>query len=344
MNEVRSAPPRRIERSEKTRTTLIKSVFEVKWIVFLNEYARKNTNFDNIERFNVLNSHRLLSNRTFEVEKGMASEDKIAALREFRQKIEGQGEYEVLGLSRGCDDSAVRAAYFACLKKYGADFFHGSDESVMEDVNYVNKRLRDAYDRLQTQEKRDAYDSISATGGGDKVSSEAGQEPIDFASVFEGEQALSRARALLERGEFVMAMKNLETALKSDPDSPEIAARLAYAQFMLLDVDKSGKRSRTRVDETRRVLASSAAALPNADYIPFYEGEVEKLDGNESKALEFFRAAYEISKSPLAQREIHLMESRLERAKLQKSASGGDQPKSLIDQVKELFGGLFGKK
>ena len=89
LNEVRSALPRRIERSEKTRTTLIKSVFEVKWIVFLNEYARKNTNFDNIERFNVLNSHRLLSNRTFEVEKGMASEDKIVALQEFRQKIEG---------------------------------------------------------------------------------------------------------------------------------------------------------------------------------------------------------------------------------------------------------------
>ncbi len=275
----------------------------------------------------------------------MASAEKIAALQQFRKQSDSYNYYEILGVSPGCDDSAVRAAYVACTKKYGADFFHGVDAAIMEDVNVVNKRVREAYDHLQKADKRAAYDTELAALETAKKSGipvpEASSDVVDFAAVFEGDQALSRARALLERGEFNVALKNLETAKRCDPQSIEIDARLAYARFMLLNVDKFGRRSKEKVEETRKILTDAANAMREADYIRYYQGEVEKLEGHNDEALKFYKEANRMLPLPLYQREIHLIETRKNNPK---NNAAEDAPKSITDQIKELFSGLFGKK
>jgi len=275
----------------------------------------------------------------------MASAEKIAALQEFRKQSDNYNYYEVLGVAPGCNDGAVRAAYVACTKKYGADFFHGVDAAVMEDVTVVNKRVREAYDHLQKADRREAYDkelaSIEAAkkSGAPLPTVDKG-DVVDFAAVFEGDQALSRARSLLERGEFNIALKNLETAQRFDPQSSEVQARLAYTRFMLLGVDRFGHRPKDKVEETRKILTDTGNVLREADYIRYYQGEVEKLEGNDTEALRFYKEANRMFTLPLYQREIHLLESR----KNNPQTASNSGSKSITDQIKDLFQGLFGKK
>lgn len=266
---------------------------------------------------------------------------KIAELRAFKEIMSGMNDFEILNVPQNCDDSAVRAGYFGRMKKFSADFFHGSPADIMEDVNIVNKRLREAYEHLQTAEKRQAaLKTLEAPAPAYPQASSAdatNNDPIDIEAVFAAEQAMSRAITLMERGDFQMARKYLDTAQQKDPAAHELDARIAYADFMLLELDEKGHRPQAEVMKARRILDKAASEWPKADYIRLYQGDLEKLEGNDEKALEFYKAANTIQPSPAAQQEIKLIEKRLEARK------NTPQTLSFIDKLKSAFQGLTRK-
>ncbi|MDR1027445.1 MAG: DnaJ domain-containing protein [Rickettsiales bacterium] len=69
--------------------------------------------------------------------------------------------YEVLGVAKGADDAAIKAAYRKLVLKYHPDKNHG-DKAAEESF----KEVSNAYDILKDPQKRAAYDQFGASGAG----------------------------------------------------------------------------------------------------------------------------------------------------------------------------------
>lgn len=273
----------------------------------------------------------------------MDKNEKLESLKTFHSLLEGKNHFEVLGIGQDADDGAIRTAYFGLLKKYGADYFNFvKDEGDRKIIDEVNRRLRQAYDAISKNSKREAY-IASLNGGGD---SEANQE-IDIRAVFEGEQALTQARSLMDRGEFKIAIQKLEKVISIDAKSIEAKVRLEYAKYMVMDVNSEGKRNKAVVANTMSALNDALEELPNADYLRVYLAEIETLEGHPRQAVEWYRAALKINPDNIqAKRELQLKKERDQKAREEK-AKAAQNPKGSeqlsLDSVKSAFSGFLEK-
>ena len=257
----------------------------------------------------------------------MDTNEKLQALKAFHAGMGDKNYFELLGVDESADDAAIRTAYFNLLKLYGADYFHHVvDSEGRNAVDEVNAQLRKAYDTLSKKARRDAYIE-SLHGNGDMA------QNVDMAAVFEAEQAVSQAKALMERGEFNVAIQKLEKAHRIDPKSPEVSARLQYSRFMVSEVDKSGKRNSFTVKETLECLELACENMPKADFLRVYLGDVEKLNGNTENALNWYREALKLNKENYtAKREIMLIEERQKKALESEKAPAG-----FLDKIKSFL-------
>lgn len=261
----------------------------------------------------------------------MDVKERLAAIKSFHDTMDGKNHFELLGVAENADDAAVRSAYFGLIKLYGADYFHSvtnpDDKKIIDDVN---RQLRLAYDAIGKTEKRNAY---TATLHGKTANEDDANAQIDFAKVFECEQAVTQARALMERGEFEVARQKLEKALRLDSRSIEVKGRLAYLDYMLMPLDSNGKRNPHKVEKIRADLESACEDMPRADFLRVYLGDIEKLELQNDKALAWYKKAVAINAENIAaQREIRLMENRAQNAQ-EKSQS----PQSLFEKIKALL-------
>ena len=256
----------------------------------------------------------------------METNDKLQALINFNQQLNGKNYFEILGIDENTPEAEIRSAYFGLLKKYGADYFHQVTEpDARAAIDNVNKMLRQAYDTLSRTESRERY--IAELHGEPRSLS------MDIAAVFEVEQAMTQARSLMERGEFAVAAQKLEKVVQRDRKSIEARARMAYAQYMLLPVDASGKRDQAKVNEMRNTITDALGTMESVDFLRVYLGDIENLEGNSDKALSWYKQAAKINPGNLqAKRGIKLLEDRSKRAKKEP-----EKPKSLFERIKAVL-------
>ena len=269
----------------------------------------------------------------------MDSNSKLESLRKFYAEMPGKDYFELLGIERTASDNEVRSAYFGLMKLYGADYFRQvEDAEDRKAIEAVNKELRAAYDALGKAAKREEY--LNSKKGGGTPRPEKG---IDIATVFEAEQAITQAKSLIERGEFRVAKQRLEKAKSIDPTSPEVRVRLAYLNYMLMDVGSNGKRSSLAVKELVEQIESVKEELPVADYLYEYLGEIAKIEGDSQKALKNYKQALRLNSDNVrAKREIMLMEQRKadSNGKSQNSGQGdknSDEPMTFFEKLKALL-------
>lgn len=271
----------------------------------------------------------------------MDKNEKLEALKSFYSTLEGKNYFEILGISQDADDGAIRTAYFALLKKYGADYFNFvKDEGDRKIIDEVNRRLRQAYDAISKASKREAY--LATLNGGDPG---AAHQEIDIEAVFAGEQALTQARSLLDRGEFKVAIQKLEKVISIDPKSIEAKVRLEYAKYMVMELNMEGKRDKAKVDATIAALTAALDELPNADYLRVYLAEIEALEGRRRQATDWYKAALKINPENIqAQRELQLKKERDRKAREEKAlaAKKAANPDPL-ESVKTAFSGFLDK-
>jgi tetratricopeptide (TPR) repeat protein len=256
----------------------------------------------------------------------METNDKLQLLLKFDREIEGKNHFDVLGVTEETGEAELRSAYFDLLKKFGADYFHQvSDAGAKAAIDRVNKAIRQAYDTLSKPEKRAEYVA--------QLHGEAAPQAIDIADVFEAEQSMSQARSLMERGDFAVALPKLERAIQLDPKSVEGAVRLAYTKYMLLDVGPDNKRNQESVEACRKTLTETLDQLPKADYLRVYLGDIENLEGNNTRAIDWYKKAIRINPENLqATRGIKLIEGRAQRAKQET-----EKPKSFFEKLKAVL-------
>lgn len=262
----------------------------------------------------------------------MDANSKLEALKKFYSEMGGKDYFELLGVGRETTDDEVRSAYFGLMKQFGADYFRQvTDEESRKAVDEVNRELRAAYDAIGKAAKRAEY--IASLSG-----RTADNTAIDFESVFKAEQAVSQAVNLIERGEFNVAKQRLETARRLDGGSLEAQVRLAYVNYMLLEVDKRGKRDAATVSEIIRQIESVKDQLPVADYLNEYLGDIAKLEGNDQDAMKYYRRALKVNPDNVrAKREVMLMEQRKNDAaakgEVKKDASEEEEPTTFWGKV-----------
>ena len=258
--------------------------------------------------------------------KNMDTNDKLQALLKFNREIEGRNYFEVLGVNQNSSEAEIRSAYFDLLKLYGADYFmHVTEASARAAIDNVNMTIRQAYETLSKPDKRADYIA--------ELSGDTSARGIDIADVFEAEQSLSQARSLMERGDFNIAAQKLEKTIQLDPKSVEAAARLAYARYMLLEVGADNKRNQERVEECRQKLTETLEQMPKADYLRFYLGAIENLEGNRDKAIDWYKKATKMNPDNLqAKRGIKLIEDWQLRSKQE-----AEKPKSFFERIKAVL-------
>lgn len=259
----------------------------------------------------------------------MDANEKLKLLKDFRAGMNGKNHFELLGVSEDCGDADVRRAYFELMKRYGADYFHHVvDKEGKAAVEEVNRQLRVAYDTIGKAESRQIYLAGLKEGGSAQT-----VKNIDIASVFELEQALSLSRSLMERGDFKVALGKLEKAHMLDDRSLEVQARLCYCRYMLMEVDGKNKRDPEQVKRVREKLEALCDAIPNADYLRVYLGDLENLDGDPEKSLKWYQQAHELNPDNLAaKRALMMVENR---AKTQQETS--EKPQGLWERIKSLL-------
>src|SRR5689334_3145325 len=111
-----------------------------------------------------------------------------------------QDYYELLGVQRGADDAAIKAAYRRLAKEHHPDRKNGCKES---EAHF--KAINEAYDVLKDPQKRAAYDRFGKAafqnGGGGDPFAEAGFNGFSdiFSTIF-GEFMDPRAQQNAARG------------------------------------------------------------------------------------------------------------------------------------------------
>ncbi|GEM_PF-2791713 len=265
---------------------------------------------------------------------------KLESLRQFYAEMPGKDYFELLGVERSTSDNEVRSAYFGLMKLYGADYFRQVDnEADRKAIEAVNKELRAAYDTLGKSAKREAYLQSLETG----VTEQFDNSSVDIATVFEAEQAMTQAKSLIERGEFNVARQRLEKVKQIDPKSIEMRVRLAYVNYMLMELGPNGKRSSLAVKDITEQLEKAKDELPVADYLYEYLGDIAKIEGESQKALRNYKQALKLnSENVRARREVMLMEQRnTESNNKTKTGSKGDsnqdEPTTFFEKLKALL-------
>lgn len=258
----------------------------------------------------------------------MNSDEKNENLLRFRDEIVDKNFYEILGIAPQEASLMARKAYFNLLKRYGADHFLGeTDPAILEALDVVNKKIREAYETLSDDNKRQAYDTTLKNG----TASEAAA--IDMADVFASDRAMSQARGLMERGNFKIAAQKLESVLTMDPHNDDVRARLAYSRYMMMNVDANGKRNPQQVQSCRQILIEATEALPRADDLRTFLGILEKIEGNDSEAQRLFREAVAINPgNAAAKRELHLFSTRS-----RKKTDANKKPMTTWEKIKEFL-------
>jgi len=246
---------------------------------------------------------------------------KLDELKAFHQSMGDKDHFSLLGVSTTSDDSAIRHAYMKLVKCFGADFFyHVTDSADQAVISEVNRRLREAFDVIGTHAKREVY---LATLG--KAKGEVKDEHFEIAAVFEAEQALSQAKVLLSRGEYRAALQKLEKARAVNGDLTEFKTRDSYAQYMLLQPNGQGRRDAQKVKKILTTLEEAASQTPACVEVRLYLGDVAKLEGDDRKALSWFKEALKIDKTnSQAMLEIKLFETRKRQA---------EAPKTFFDKI-----------
>ncbi|MGI5830903.1 MAG: J domain-containing protein [Bradymonadia bacterium] len=249
--------------------------------------------------------------------------EKIQELRHFYENMQGKNAFELLGLSADTDDDAVRARYSQLIKKFHPDRFGREDaEALVEILSAVNAGIREAYDAISSQERRELYARVGEFAG----------EEIDLGEIFALEKARDHGVALFSRGEYALAHTKLLQALELTPNDAQIKAYIYFCEYIALEPRADGRRKREDVE--RCIAGLEALAQKKTDVESRLQlGRIMKLEGRMDVAQRYFEAVDTMTQHSNAEaaRELRLMQDRLRRAQNTK------KDVSILDKIKSLF-------
>ena len=108
-----------------------------------------------------------------------ASQRSVSSRDFYRRAILKKDHYDVLGVDRNSSTRQIKTAYIALSKKYHPDINPGSPE-----LNARFLEIQEAYDALNTAQKRKLYDSASKRGSVEELKARQYRDFVNNADRF----------------------------------------------------------------------------------------------------------------------------------------------------------------
>jgi len=217
--------------------------------------------------------------------------------------------FAALGLSRQCNCSEVRRAYYKMAKEYHPDRFLGSGLSreMSNKINEMFQYVTQAYTVLS--DSKSCADYLDELTNGPKKS-------IDINQVIEAETAYQQGRNLLNIRRYSAAVKPLKRSIELSPEEPEYLTYFAWALF------KSAPEKTENQNQALEVLLASRELNPGLYQTHLYLGYVYQQQEKERQSEKCFEMAVQANPDCTeALRELRLINLRREQ---------GSQSKGLL--------------
>ena len=152
---------------------------------------------------------------------------------EFSQ-LKKKNYYEMLGITGKSSDEEVRSAYMQLAKTYHPDTIRASAAEELIEINKdIFALIQDAFDHVDTEEKRSNYDTMLEAG----VTTKEDEQRL-VQSILEAENLFAKAQTYARTHQINMAIETTEKAITLKPDDAEFKIHLTYYTFLTQKEDK----------------------------------------------------------------------------------------------------------
>lgn len=251
------------------------------------------------------------------VDQALLSREK--ELTSMAERIAGMTLYEVLGVPKEAETTAIQGAFFQLARYWHPDKLPVELRNQRDLATKVFSRMTEAHQVLTNASQRAEYDRLSQ----EATSSEQEQDRV--AAVLRAASAFQKAEILAKRGDWAGAEAAAQRACDDDPEHAEYRAFLAWV------VARSGQRAASNLyDDLIKTLDEAVKVNEGSIRLRMYRGEVLKLAGKPNLAIRDFRYVTDLQPNNVeAAREVRLYQMRKQ-----------DEPPS----QEGLFGRLFKKQ
>lgn len=233
------------------------------------------------------------------------SAEVAATLRDAESRVGAmltQNHYEVLGVPQDADVGTIKKAFFALAARFHPDKFSGLNLGEFKGrLDAVFARLNEANDILTKIDRKANYDL--------ELAAKASGKQTDISAIFEAESSFTKAENVMLRGDMAAAKKLLDRAVEMDPQDLYKAYQ-CYATFC------SQGRPKARAPEVIAELEGFAktSAIPRVNE---FLGHVAKAGEMWKEAKVYWKRVSEEPQGnkPLAQRELQLIQQKMDEAK-----------------------------
>jgi curved DNA-binding protein CbpA len=241
--------------------------------------------------------------------------------------IDEEDYFQMLGVARDAEPSAVQAAFFGLAKTWHPDRLPPPLAEVKAECARIFSRLSEAHQTLTDPQKRSRYVTLLLEGA------KGNDEQAEVARVMEAATDFQKAEILLKRNDLAQAEKFCRKAIQGDDKQADYHALLAWLLSMKPERQSEDATAQLVVDLGRAIAMNKMCERAH-----FYRGMLLKRVHKDDQAVKDFRRSYELNPRNIdAQREVRLFEMR----------RGTSSPPSTRDPKKggkvEDKGGLFGK-
>ena len=239
-----------------------------------------------------------------------ALEPEVQELLDLYESLKSQNYYEILTITSKSTDEEVRNSYMKLAKKYHPDTVsHSSSEKIVETNNNIFALIQDAFEQVDTQEKRSNYDTMLKAG----VTTKADEQKL-VQSILEAENLFTKAQTYVRTHQVHMAIEALEQAIRLKSDDPEFETHLAYYKFLTQKEDQKGAAVRA-VNAIERQLRKQ----PNMASAHLFLGRLHKLNDDLKKSVSHLEKVLSIDPNNLeAKSDLRLVKMRLQKSKSRK--------------------------
>jgi tetratricopeptide (TPR) repeat protein len=233
--------------------------------------------------------------------------------------------FEVLGHTRDAEQSVLRGAYTDLAKQLHPDRFTAASEDLIDQASALFDKVREAYEQLETDEKRQKYCDHVLDG---KPTED--EEAMETVRVYlSAESDFKRGLAAFNAGRISQAHKLFQGAAEAVPDEIEFEVYLAYTTFNL-NRQRDPERANAAMDKLKDALEANQNQERRLDGGWVLMGRAYREQGNNEGAKRCLVQALRFNPAnPDAARELRRL-----------TGGGGGGPA----KKKGFFGKLFGGK
>jgi curved DNA-binding protein CbpA len=233
------------------------------------------------------------------------------------ESLKNQDFFEALGVPRNASPQAVQAAYFQLAKQLHPDRLARTSLSPEEltQARRVFEFVTEAFKVLSDPEKREQLLRSQESGKGNPFAQNNSAERMitEEAKIF-----YHKGQKLLKMRAWGQAEQFLRKAVEKDPNDANYLTALGWCSF-----NNTERAEASRFEEAKRLWSQALEREPKAGLTLYYLSLYHKAMGETSKQRQLLESALRADSSLVdAQREMRLLDMRLDRDRGSKGAKG----------------------